>query len=144
MSIYNNILVAIDLRVTHDEYTLSQAVELAKNMNSTLNIIHVMEAIYSYGSVPGQTMVELERKMAEDARAVFNDLTSGYDISADQLIIETGSPKFVITEQAKNLKADLIIVGAHTKHGLQVLLGSTANGVINQAHCDVLVIRTQE
>ncbi len=144
MSIYKKILLAIDLRVTHDEYTISRAVELAKKTNATLSIIHVMEPIYSYGSIQGQTIVEWERKIIEDARTAFKDLVSGYDISPDELTIVTGSPKAVITEQAKKLKVDLIIVGAHTKHGIQVLLGSTANGVINQAHCDVLVIRTQE
>ena len=52
-----------------------------------------------------------------------------------------GAPKNVIIHQAEKLKADLIIVGSHGRHGIQLLLGSTANGVIHHAHCDVLAVR---
>lgn len=144
MSIYNNIVLAVDLRVTHDEYTISRAVDFTKKSNATLSIIHVIEPLYGYGAVPGETMVNLEKQIAHDARVAFRDLVSGYDIPAEQLIVEIGSPKFVITEYAKKITADLIIVGAHTKSGLSIFLGSTASGVISQAHCDVLVIRTPE
>ncbi|MBI2790470.1 MAG: universal stress protein [Gammaproteobacteria bacterium] len=144
MTTYKRILLAVDLRVTHDVYTISRAIDLAKESKASLNIIHVMEPIYAYGSVQGQTMVDLEKKIAEDARKAFQDLASGYDISADKLLLEIGAPKTVIVEVAKKLNVDLIIVGAHSKHGLQALLGSTADGVISQAHCDVLTVRTVE
>jgi len=144
MSIYTNILLALDLRVTHDTYTIQRAMEIAENSNATLHIIHVMEPIHGYGTVKTQTLLEIEKNMADDARKAFNDLISSYDLSASKLILETGSPKVVIVEQAKKLSADLIIVGAHSKTGFNMLLGSTANAVINQAHCDVLSIRTTE
>lgn len=144
MATYNKILLAVDLRVTHDVYTISRAIDLAKESKASLSIIHVMEPIYAYGSVQGQTMVDLEKKIAMDARKAFQDLASGYDISADKLLLEIGAPKTVIVEVAKKLNVDLIIVGAHSKHGIQALLGSTADGVISQAHCDVLTVRTVE
>ena len=37
--------------------------------------------------------------------------------------------------------ADLIVVGSHGRHGLALLLGSTANGVLHGATCDVLAVR---
>ena len=37
--------------------------------------------------------------------------------------------------------ADLIVVGSHGRHGLALLLGSTANGVLHGAMCDVLAVR---
>ena len=44
--------------------------------------------------------------------------------------------------QRANAKgADLIIVGSHGRHGLALLLGSTANGVLHGATCDVLAVR---
>ncbi len=142
MSIYTNMLLAVDLRVTHDVYTIKRAVEFAKKSNAMLYIIHVMEPIHGYAAVKAQTILEMEKSIADDARKAFDDLISGYDLSSDQLILESGSPKLVIVEQAKKLNVDLIIVGAHTESKLNLLLGSTANGVINQAHCDVLAIRT--
>ena len=37
--------------------------------------------------------------------------------------------------------ADLIVVGSHGRHGLALLLGSTASGVLHGAPCDVLAVR---
>jgi universal stress protein A len=36
---------------------------------------------------------------------------------------------------------DLVVVGSYGRHGLQLLLGSTANGVLHLAACDVLAVR---
>jgi universal stress protein A len=36
---------------------------------------------------------------------------------------------------------DLIVLGSHGRHGLAVLLGSTARSVLNGAGCDVLAVR---
>lgn len=144
MASYTNILLAVDLRVTHDTYTISKAAQLSKENKATLNIIHVMEPIYSYGAAPGSAFVEMEKRIAEDARKAFEDLTSDYDFLPSQFLLEVGSPSTTVVAVAQKLKADLIIVGAHSKHGLQKLLGSTANGIINHAHCDVLTVRTTE
>lgn len=145
MSIYTNVLVAVDLRVTHDVYTLERAIELSKKLKAqTLRFIHVMEPLYGYGAIEGNTLVELEKKIATDARQSFYDLVSRYDITQDQLIIETGNPKMVIVDEAKRLGVDLVIVGGHNVSGLRTIIGSTASGVINHAHCDVLTIRTAQ
>ncbi|TNF89176.1 MAG: universal stress protein, partial [Gammaproteobacteria bacterium] len=40
--------------------------------------------------------------------------------------------------------ADVIVVGSHGRHGLALLLGSTANGVLHGATCDVLAVRVGE
>ena len=144
MATYTSILVAVDLRVTHDVYTISKALELSKMFNAKLHFIHVMEKLFGYGTVEGNVLVEMERQMAEDARKSFYDLVSRYEITAEQLIIVSGSAKQMIVEEAKKIQADLIVVGAHAQTGLNMLVGSTASGVINQAHCDVLTIRTVE
>ena len=42
---------------------------------------------------------------------------------------------------AEELGTDLIVVGSHGRHGLALLMGSTANGVLHGANCDVLAVR---
>ncbi|MEK6596308.1 MAG: universal stress protein, partial [Pseudomonadota bacterium] len=37
-------------------------------------------------------------------------------------------------------RIDLIVVGSHGRHGLAVLMGSTAKGVLYQTGCDVLAV----
>ena len=44
-------------------------------------------------------------------------------------------------DQAKEQTCDLIVVGSHGRHGLALLLGSTANDVLHGAPCDVLAVR---
>jgi universal stress protein A len=41
-------------------------------------------------------------------------------------------------------QADLIVVGSHGRHGIKMLLGSTANAVLHHAHCDVLAVRLKD
>ena len=67
-----------------------------------------------------------------------------FNISATSQFIEVGSPKSVIMNKAQELGADLIVVGSHGRHGIQLLLGSTANAVIHHANCDVLAVRVSE
>jgi universal stress protein A len=60
-----------------------------------------------------------------------------------QTWLETGSPKQEIIRIAEENAVDLIVVGSHGRHGLALLLGSTANGVLHHANCDVLAVRLQ-
>jgi len=58
-------------------------------------------------------------------------------------LVPSGLPSHEIIVVAKEKSADLIVVGTHGRRGLQRLLGSTANSVINHAACDVLAVRLQ-
>ena len=55
-----------------------------------------------------------------------------------------GPTKSQIQEIAESIGIDLIICGSHGRHGLSLLLGSTANAVLHHATCDVLAIRIKE
>jgi universal stress protein A len=52
-----------------------------------------------------------------------------------------GSPKTEILGLAEEKSTDLIVVGSHGRHGLGVLLGSTATSLLNHARCDILAVR---
>ena len=55
-----------------------------------------------------------------------------------------GEPQQEITQFAAQKQIDLIVVGSHGRHGLTVLMGSTAKGVLYQADCDVLAIHLKD
>ena len=55
--------------------------------------------------------------------------------------VSSGYTKQEILDQADAIGADLIVVGSHGRHGLALLLGSTANAVLHGAPCDVLAVR---
>ncbi|MFS9629926.1 universal stress protein [Klebsiella pneumoniae] len=52
-----------------------------------------------------------------------------------------GQPRQEIHHLAKEKACDLIVVGSHGRHGLALLLGSTANDVLHGAPCDVLAVK---
>ena len=57
------------------------------------------------------------------------------------LILRTGNPRDVIVQVATNLKADLLILGSHSKRGLMdIALGGTAQQVGKTAPCPVVLV----
>jgi universal stress protein A len=142
MAVYNSILVAVDLHATCDEIVTRRALEMARlNDNCKLTILHAVEHINAYGVAQAYpTVIDLEEQMLSEAKANLAKLAAKFQISIDRQIVEVGSPKVVILNHAEQLKADLIVVGSHGRHGISLLLGSTANAVLHHAHCDVLAV----
>ena len=79
----------------------------------------------------------IQDQIQETAAKHLREFSDYLDIEkSDQLIL--GGER--IHALASTIGADLI-VGSHGRHGLALLLGSTANGVLQGAPCDVLAIR---
>ena len=56
-------------------------------------------------------------------------------------ILRVGNPREVIVEVTTSLKADLLILGSHSKRGLlDIVLGGTAQQVSKSAPCLVLLV----
>ncbi|MBS0289302.1 MAG: universal stress protein [Proteobacteria bacterium] len=146
MSIYKSILVAIDLHPAYDEYTAQRAVEFAKEHNAKLYMIHCVENIHAYGAAQGyQLIMEVEQQLEQEARKSLDQLATNLGIPSEQQFLEMGGAvQTVVLEKAKELQVDLIIVGGHGRHGISLLLGSIADGIIHHAHCDVLAIRAKK
>lgn len=54
--------------------------------------------------------------------------------------VEVGSPAHEILECAHDIGADLIVVGSHGRHGVERVIGTTADRVLRQADVAVLMI----
>jgi nucleotide-binding universal stress UspA family protein len=88
-----------------------------------------------------QTLV-LREKLAQQAQRT--GLTGLPGFGPGQLQPTMGSTYGEIVELARQVKADLIVIGAAEGRGLRrFLLGSTADGVIRQAPCPVFVVRSE-
>lgn len=139
---YKKILLAIDLHPECDKPIIERALNLAKLHNAELYVLHVVEHIPAYSL--GQaypTVMDLEEQIMKDADAELKKITQQYRFPAEKIMLENGSPKNIIIEKADKLHVDLIIVGSHGRHGISLLLGSTANAVLHHAPCDVLAVR---
>ena len=62
-----------------------------------------------------------------------------------QALVRLGQPHREITEAAKELHVDLIVLATHGYTGLKhAFLGSTAERVVRHAPCPVLTVRERE
>ncbi len=145
MAVYKNILLAVDLQPAHDDAAIQRALELANEDKAALFIVHAVEEIHAYGATQGYDIImNLEEKLIDEAGKLLNEVSRKMGIAAERQILARGKPTVVILEQAKTLKADLIIVGSYGRHGLSALLGSTTDGIIHSAPCDVLAVKVEE
>lgn len=146
MSQYTNILLTIDFS-EHDEYVAKKAKRLAETFNAKLSIIHILDDIPMPGT-PYGTNIPLNEdssySMLEAEKTSLNKIADGLAIAPTNRWLVWGEPKQEIALFAEKETIDLIIVGSHGRHGLALLLGSTANGVLHHAKCDVLAIRLHD
>lgn len=142
MSTYKNILVAVDLS-EDSALILDKAREVAKLYEAELSMVHVMEPI-AVGYALEVTSVDIEGLHAEaarHARSALLSLGTNVGIPEHRLHNLLGQPAREIRTLAKDLKADLIIMGGHGKHGFDLLFGSTSSGVTHGTSCDLLIVR---
>lgn len=143
MANYKHILLAADLSDDF-EPIISRALEIRQQNRSKLTLIHVVEypgeAIYT-GEIPLPENFDLEQRMADQAKEKLSNLAKWHRLSNHEELVEIGSPKREIVRIAEEQNVDLIIIGSHGRHGLKLLLGATANGVLHLAPCDVLAVR---
>jgi universal stress protein A len=144
MKKYTNILLALQLEQKTDNRVIKKAKEFVDQFSASLTLIHAIENLSSYGAAYGVAAgIDLEQILEEEAKAAMTLVANNLNVSKNKQVIKAGPAKHIILEQAKESKSDLIIVGSHGKHGVQLLLGSTANAVLHGADCDVLAVRCE-
>jgi universal stress protein A len=145
MATYNKILVAVDLS-PEARAVLARACELRVHYRSELSLIHVVEPIVlggDYDLVPVMP-VEIEETLLQRAKGFLGTLVGEMNITDVRQVVEVGSVKHEILRFAEEQGCDLIVIGAHGRHGVATLLGSTANAVLHGTKCDVLCVRLGE
>jgi nucleotide-binding universal stress UspA family protein len=141
------ILVPVD----GSEYSLNAAkyaIKIAKDENAQLICIHIITPRIPYGystSIPTtdkstadikdkvEYWFDIVRQLAKNAGLP--------DVKTDALV-DVKSVSESILKYSVNEDIDLIVIGTKGRTGLRrILMGSVANGVIQHAHCPVLLVR---
>lgn len=139
---YKNILFATDL--TEDtEYLTSKVQSIRQLTNAKLSLVHVVEPLpgYSYAYLG---IEDIEGQLIQEAKLSIEKLGEKLNVGKNDVHVEVGPTKTKILKVAEEVNADLIICGSHGRHGLSLLLGSTANAILHGAKCDVLTVRLPE
>ena len=142
---YQHILFAADF--SDDALRVGErAREIAQRCGARLSLIHVVEDLNislggGYELLP--VLPELpDEALLRESRELLGELARRLDaVDAEKWVVNAPSTKEGILGAARDHGVDLIVVGSHGRHGLALLLGSTANAVLHGAPCDVLAVR---
>ncbi|SMO58461.1 universal stress protein [Fodinibius sediminis] len=104
---------------------VSYAIEMALNLKARLYLMHSMQSTFSLSS---------ERLLE---RLINDDRFQKVDA---QTLTEFGDPSASILRQAKEIEADLIVIGSKGSSGGRKFLGSTTTEVISKSGVPVLAI----
>lgn len=141
MATYKHVLVAVDTSDEADQ-VVARARELASFNQATLTLLHVIEPLtYAYGGDLPMDFSGIQSELQHQAEQQIASLGERFGIPADKRVIVNGRPASEIRHHAEQCGADLIVLGSHGRHGIALLLGSTASGVLHGARCDVLAVR---
>ncbi|WP_100640265.1 universal stress protein [Marinobacter salexigens] len=141
MSAYKKMLVAIDLTEEAPQ-VLEKAKIMSEAHGANLVLVHVVEPVgYAYGGDIPMDLTELQEQLGKAAREQLAAYGERLGIDKAHQIVTVGRPESEIHRLVKEQAVDLVVVGSHGRKGFQLLLGSTANGVLHGTECDVLAIR---
>ena len=145
---FRNVLVPVDFGEVAD-HALSYAIDLAKGTGATVHVLHVY-TIPVYGVVPDGGFVtspETAVKLSEAAQHGLNRLIDAHKAEGVTLnaLLREGTAAAEIVEVAKEVSADLVVIGTHGRRGIaHALLGSTAEKVVRACAAPVLTLKLPE
>lgn len=146
---FKNILVPVD----GSEFSiraLEYAVYIVKRFNSKLIALHIVPSSIRYDFFMSKKDHEMNSPFNQvlqfayiEAQKWFEEVREKIDVEfkTDVIIAEESIVKEII-EYSERENIDLIVIGTRGRTGFKKLfLGSVASGVLNFAHCPVLVVR---
>ncbi len=165
---YKNILCAVTLQAggetnLHSLAVRDVAISMARDSSKKVNVLTVynLERVDGHHElIPTIDEIEIGRSIKEKERQhhelghiqkIEEQIHSAMDhfivefhnhgVETRQIVKE-GNPRELVVDTAEEIGADLIIIGAHARRGLlDVLLGGTAQAVINKARCTVVMVK---
>lgn len=147
------ILIALDYNPTAQKIA-ETGYELAKSMNAQVVLLHVV-ADYTYysaldyspvmgfdsfsnlGAIQTNTVIELQKaanEFLEKSKTHLGD-------QSVQTLVKDGDSGDAIIEAAENLGVDVIVLGSHSRRGLdKILMGSVAEKVLRHSKIPLFII----
>ncbi|KUI30366.1 hypothetical protein AU196_24585 [Mycobacterium sp. IS-1742] len=143
-ALYQSVVLALD--------TTTQSAEAARfGLGLTPAADHVVvhvstvvgESLMHAFGVSGADVEELRRAALDQARREISRLTGTLTPCPHEIAVVGGHPPTALEHAAQSLDADLIVVGTGARSPVSyAFLGSVAQHVVREAHCDVLVVPT--
>jgi nucleotide-binding universal stress UspA family protein len=134
---FKRILTAVDFSANSLE-AFRVAAEMAAVHSAALHLLHVIEAL---PSGPGEATVEFVQK----ANQAVEQLVASSQPALERVTLATEVASGRAFDRARDWRADLIVLGTKGTTSLeQIFLGGTAEHVIKESACSVLIVRPQD
>ena len=130
-----------------DKNLIELGESLANALNGTQKLLHCYKPINTtfIGMNDGHYVSILKEKNLKIKKMHQNRveaLATKLGIDSDNIVFENGDAKTLIPNIVETRKADLVIMGSQTKSGFkQAFVGSTAEAVLDEMLCNVLVLK---
>jgi len=142
---YQKIIAAIDFS-ENSRKVMDAAQRLANNDPTRIHIIHVVQPVtegYAL-NVYTKNFQALEDEASEQATAQLAEYENSDKVPANQLHTVVGDRAGEIRRIAKDIEADVIVIGSHGNTGEMRMLGATANKLLHGAKCDILTVHATD
>lgn len=139
---FSKVLVAVD----GSEYSMNAAeyaISITKEAGSQLIALHVITSdVSTIASTFSPQMEEIKKNTQEFFDKIRRKCAANWDIPLRTELIASSSVVGGIIDFAEKENIDLIVVGTRGRSGLKrLLLGSVASGIVNYAHCPVMIVK---
>lgn len=146
MIVLNSVVVAFDFSET-SKHALTYGRNLARAFGGRLHVFHVADVISTsaaqfFPEGPGDPEAKARQLAVDQIRDVL--AAEGIDVVTPDVRVSPDAAGAIV-EYAKEVHADIIVVGTHGRSGVsRLLMGSVAEHVVRTAQCPVLVVRPRE
>jgi manganese transport protein len=137
--VYRRILVPLD-HTNLDRLAVSHAYAMARLHDAKLYLIHVEEGVTSQVYGPESSTAEVEA--GEHYLESIAEALRKQGLAVETTVFHSSSPRREIVRYARQIRPDLVIMGAHGHGGLKDLIfGNTINPVRHNLDVPILIVR---
>lgn len=136
---YKHILYATDLHETCG-LTLKRLIDFAAKFDARISVVHVVKPISgAYGYTAG-IVNDVDHDIEDEATTKIDALMASVELDKSCGHLLRGALAGSILQYADDSDIDAIVINGHS-HNIFARMGSTEDTVVNNATCDVLVLR---
>ena len=148
MALLQQLLVPVDGSPTSVK-ALETAIELARLNGARLRLLYVIDELdYVNGFETAKAYYEqtlpFMHAEGESLLAQMRSLAVDKGVACDSVLLESGAGRLcdTVAEQARQVHADMVVLGSHGRRGLnRVLMGSDAEQIARHSPVPVLVVK---
>lgn len=145
MTPFHIVLVPVDFSEASVD-TLDAALELARGDQKRLHLLHVVPDVFrtpGFSEAPTVDWHQVQREWVDAGRQQLIALAASHKLDPEKVTVAVtvGQPSDEILTYAHEHAVGAIVLGSHG-HGKvrRFMLGSTADGVVRQASCPVMLV----